>query len=76
MSPKCDLIAAELSDGLHFRPADSFAAGQAFSFVDWRYGLTGNPETDFEVAGTHIGLAFQASVSTTIANRLAAMPRR
>jgi PGAP1-like protein len=39
--------------------------------VDWRYCVTGNCSTDFEVAGTHIGLAFNASVYTIIAGRLA-----
>jgi triacylglycerol lipase len=39
--------------------------------VDWRYCITGNTEADFEVSGTHIGLAFNASVYTIIANRLA-----
>ncbi len=40
--------------------------------VDWRYCLTGEPEMDFEVPGTHIGLAFNASVYNIVANRLAA----
>ena len=39
--------------------------------VDWRYCITGNLNSDFEVSGTHIGLAFNASVYTIIANRLA-----
>jgi triacylglycerol lipase len=39
--------------------------------VDWRYCTTGNAGSDFEVSGTHIGLAFNASVYTIIANRLA-----
>lgn len=39
--------------------------------VDWRYCVTGDPETDFQVPGTHIGLAFNASVYTIIAQRLA-----
>ena len=39
--------------------------------VDWRYCRTDNPESDFPVAGTHIGLAFNSSVYTIIANRLA-----
>jgi len=39
--------------------------------VDWRYCRTDNPEADFPVAGTHIGLAFNSSVYTIIANRLA-----
>ncbi len=39
--------------------------------ADWRYCVTGNPENDFEVPGTHIGLAFNASVYNLIAKRLA-----
>ena len=39
--------------------------------VDWRYCLTGNIDSDFEVPGTHIGLSFNASAYTIIANRLA-----
>ncbi len=39
--------------------------------VDWHYCTTGNPENDFEVPGTHIGLAFNSSVYKIIAERLA-----
>ena len=39
--------------------------------VDWRYCITENPEVDFEVPGTHIGLAFNPSVYDLIARRLA-----
>jgi hypothetical protein len=39
--------------------------------VDWQYCLTGKPEVDFEVPGTHMGLVFNASVYTIIASRLA-----
>lgn len=39
--------------------------------VDWRYCKTGNPNNDFEVAGTHIGLVFNPSVYTIVAARLA-----
>jgi pimeloyl-ACP methyl ester carboxylesterase len=39
--------------------------------VDWRCCVTQDPENDFEVPGTHIGLAFNASVYTIIAHRLA-----
>ena len=39
--------------------------------VDWRYCRTNNPEADFQVSGTHIGLVFNSSVYTIIANRLA-----
>ena len=39
--------------------------------VDWRYCRTDNPESDFQVSGTHLGLAYNSSVYTIIANRLA-----
>ncbi len=41
-------------------------------FVDWRYCLSGKPEVDVEVVGTHLGLPFNASVYRHIASRLAA----
>lgn len=39
--------------------------------VDWRYCITGDSEIDCEVPGTHMGLAFNATVYSTIAERLA-----
>lgn len=39
--------------------------------VDWHYCITDNPANDFEVPGTHIGLAFNPAVYDLIANRLA-----
>ena len=39
--------------------------------VDWQYCKTGKAEADFQVSGTHIGLAFNPSVYTIISNRLA-----
>lgn len=39
--------------------------------VDWRYCKTDNEKADFQVSGTHVGLAFNPSVYTIIANRLA-----
>ena len=39
--------------------------------ADWRYCMTGMARTHFEVPGTHIGLAFNASVYAIIAKRLA-----
>ena len=39
--------------------------------VDWRYCKTRNPAANFEVHGTHIGLAFNPSVYSIIADRLA-----
>jgi triacylglycerol lipase len=40
--------------------------------VDWRYCVTGSAEKDFEVTGTHIGLAFNSSVYKIISDRLRA----
>ena len=39
--------------------------------VDWKVCLTGNPEVDFEVSATHIGLAFNPIVFDVVAHRLA-----
>jgi hypothetical protein len=39
--------------------------------VDWKCCVTRNPEVDYEVPGTHIGLAFNPSAYTLIAERLA-----
>lgn len=39
--------------------------------VDWHYCMTNDSDVDFPVSGTHIGLAFNPSVYTIIANRLA-----
>ena len=39
--------------------------------VDWRYCLSGKPEVDIEVVGTHLGLPFNAGVFAHIARRLA-----
>jgi triacylglycerol lipase len=39
--------------------------------VDWRYCMTGNPEDNFEVPGTHIGMAFNAAAYAVVAERLA-----
>ena len=39
--------------------------------VDWRYCRTRNPGNDFEVPGTHIGMAFNAAAYSIVAERLA-----
>lgn len=39
--------------------------------VDWRYCMTQNPENDFEVPGTHVGMAFNPLAYTVVAERLA-----
>jgi triacylglycerol lipase len=40
--------------------------------VDWRFCLSGNPESDFEVPGTHVGLVFNPCVYSLLAARLGA----
>ena len=44
--------------------------------VDWRYCKTDIAETDFRVSGTHIGLAFNPSAYSVIAERLAAASQK
>ena len=39
--------------------------------VDWRYCRTMNKENDFEVPGTHIGMAFNPTAYSIVAERLA-----
>ena len=39
--------------------------------VDWRVCRTGNPDVDFEVSATHIGLVFNPIVYDVVAHRLA-----
>ena len=39
--------------------------------VDWRYCVTGDAKADFEVRGTHMGLAFNPGVYALVARRLA-----
>jgi pimeloyl-ACP methyl ester carboxylesterase len=39
--------------------------------IDWRYCMTRKPNADFEVAGTHIGMAFNPSAYSIVAERLA-----
>ena len=39
--------------------------------VDWRYCRTNDPEVDVEVSGTHIGMAFNATAYSVVAERLA-----
>jgi triacylglycerol lipase len=39
--------------------------------VDWRYCMTKNPKVDFEVPGTHVGMAFNPLAYTIIGERLA-----
>lgn len=44
--------------------------------VDWERCITGDQSSDFEVKGTHVGLAFNPAVYTIIAHRLAVASER
>ncbi len=44
---------------------------KADGIVDWRYCVNDDPASDFEVRGTHVGLAFNHQVYKLIAERLA-----
>ena len=43
--------------------------------VDWETCITGDPEIDFEVKGTHVGLAWNGAVYRLVAQRLAEAAR-
>jgi pimeloyl-ACP methyl ester carboxylesterase len=43
--------------------------------VDWRFCINGDPATDVEVIGTHVGLTFNAFVYQVVAVRLARFAR-
>ena len=43
--------------------------------VDWRYCRSENPDVDFEVPGTHLGLVFNSAAYAIIASRLKAAQR-
>jgi len=51
--------------------AETAVYSRTDGIVDWRYCITGKPEDDFEVTGTHIGLAFNQAAYRIIADRLA-----
>lgn len=42
--------------------------------VDWRFCMTGKKSQDFEVPGTHIGMAFNSAAYSIIGKRLALPP--
>ena len=42
------------------------------AIVDWHYCITGDPDMDVEIPGTHVGMVFNPSVYTVMAERLAA----
>jgi len=66
----CDFV-----DSLRRKVPDSMLQTAIYTrhdgIVDWRYCMTKNPGCDFEVPGTHIGMAFNAAAYSIVAERLA-----
>jgi triacylglycerol lipase len=77
VSPGCYTghCTCEFVDSLHRRLPLSVVETAVYTpddgVVDWRYCRTDNPQANFPVSGTHIGLAFNPSVYAIIADRLA-----
>jgi len=71
----CEFVASlknEFPDGV----AQIAVYTKADGIVDWRYCITGDPGIDCEVAGTHVGLVFNAVVYRLLAERLARFGNR
>jgi pimeloyl-ACP methyl ester carboxylesterase len=51
--------------------AETAVYSEGDGVVDWRYCKTDRADSDFQVSGTHIGLVFNPSVYSVIAERLA-----
>lgn len=62
-----DCLRKEIPKGV----AETAIYSQTDGLVDWRYCMTENPANDFEVTGTHLGLAFNPEIYRIIAHRLA-----
>lgn len=66
----CDFVSS-LKCQMPPRVAETAIYTRDDGVVDWRYCKSGCPTSDFEVTGTHVGLVFNPSVYTIIAERLA-----
>lgn len=71
----CDFLSSLRRD-LPASIAQTAIYTQSDGVVDWHYCMTDDCEVDFQVAGTHIGLVFNAEVYKIVAARLAAKARR
>lgn len=65
----CEFISA-LRDKFPDHVAQTAIYTKTDGIVDWRFCVTGDPEIDCEVAGTHIGLVFNPAVYRILACRL------
>ena len=66
----CDFVSS-LRCQMPRRVAETSVYTREDGIVDWRYCKSGCATNDFEVTGTHVGLVFNPSVYTIIAERLA-----
>jgi len=69
------LCTCNFIDSLRRRVPDSMVQTAIYTrhdgMVDWRFCMTKNPDIDFEVTGTHVGMAFNPIAYRIIAERLA-----
>jgi triacylglycerol lipase len=76
VSPNCytSHCNCEFSKSLRRRPPASVIQTAIYTcndgIVDWRYCLSDDPQNNFEVPGTHLGLLFNQSVYKIISKRL------
>jgi len=65
----CDFLDS-LRHAMPASVAETAVYSEGDGVVDWRYCKTDRPEADFSVPGTHLGLAFNPSAYSIIAERL------
>jgi triacylglycerol lipase len=66
----CDFLDS-LRHSMPASVAETAIYSEGDGVVDWRYCKTDRPDADFPVSGTHIGLVFNPSAYSVIAERLA-----
>ncbi len=71
----CDFVSS-LRGRMHGSTLQTAIYTRDDGVVDWHYCRTGDEDIDFEVSGTHMGLVFNPSVYTLIADRLAMAGKR
>jgi pimeloyl-ACP methyl ester carboxylesterase len=66
----CDFLDS-LRHSMPVSVAETAIYSESDGVVDWRYCKTDRPEADFPVSGTHLGMVFNPSAYSIIAERLA-----
>lgn len=72
---RCDTVTAFRRDVPESVPTSAIYT-RTDGIVDWRFCISQDPAANFEVSGTHVGLAWNAAVYRLIAARLAAASAR